>query len=557
MNVCEVLLDILADYGVKHIFGIPGDAINELIDAIRKQDKIKFVHVMHEETGAFAASAQAKLTGELAVCAGTAGPGAIHLLNGLYDAKMDQAPVLAITGQVETSMLGSDYMQEVNLQALFENVAVYNQTIYDPAQMPEAATLAAQTALSKKGVAHISIPSNIATLKVSDYKKQKQILYGNTLVRPCVDELNKAAELINGSEKPCILAGIGARQAVKELLQFAALIKAPIIKALRGKDILPDIHPYVIGGTGLLGTEPSYEAAKNCDLFIVVGSDFPYRDFYPDSGVATIQVDRDAHQIGRRHRVDVPLIGDARITLAELLPLVKPKSEDFFLKKAGADMKRWLEKQDKIELSTENPIHPQALARAIGDNIPDNAIIACDTGAVTVWGARNLRIKKDQRFTLSGALASMAFALPATIGAKLAFPDQPVIALCGDGGFAMLMSDFATAVKYKLNIKLFIFNNSKLGLIQMEQEAHGNPEFETELHNPDYAAIAQGCGGEGYTVREASDLNAIITKALSSEKPTVINVFVNPGELTMPPKVTLSEALHYTKAKLSEYFSEK
>jgi thiamine pyrophosphate-dependent acetolactate synthase large subunit-like protein len=340
------------------------------------------------------------------------------------------------------------------------------------------------------------------------------------------------------------------------LLQFAEKIKAPIIKALRGKDILPDIHPHVIGGTGLLGTAPSYDAAKNCDLFIIIGSDFPYQDFYPEAEVPTIQIDRDAHQIGRRHHVNVPLIGDARIALSELLPLIKTKSDDLFLKRSGADMKRWLEKQDKIELSSENPIHPQALARAIGDKISDNAIIACDTGAVTVWGARNLRIKKNQLFTLSGGLASMAFALPAAIGAKLSFPDRQVIALCGDGGFAMLMSDFATAVKYKLNIKVFIFNNSKLGLIQMEQETHGNPEYETDLRDPDYALIAQGCGGEGYTVKEAVDMNEIIDKALASEKPAVINVFVKSDELTMPPKVTMSQAINYAKSKITEYFTK-
>lgn len=555
MNVCEALLDILADYGVKYIFGIPGDAINDLIEAIRKQDKIEFIHVMHEEAGAFAASAQAKLTGQLAVCAGTAGPGGIHLLNGLYDAKMDQAPVLAITGQVATPLIGMGYQQEVDMKALFEDVTVYNQTICDPAQMPEVATLAAQTALSKKGVAHLSIPNNIASLKVPDYKRQKQIIYSGPLIRPCSEHLNKAAELINASRKPCILAGIGAAGAVTELMQLAEQIKAPIVKALRGKAILPDVHPYVMGGTGLLGTEPGIKAIDNCDLFMVIGSDFPYRDFYPDAGVATIQIDCEANHIGRRHPVDVPLVGDAKVTLAELLPLIKPKEDNSFLKSLQADMQKWLEEQDKIELSNEVPIHPQALARAISDKVADDAIIVCDTGAVTVWGARNFRIKKEQKYTLSGGLASMAYGLPAAIGAKLLFPDKQVIALCGDGGFAMLMCDFATAVKYKLNIKVFVFNNSKLGLIQMEEEAHGNPEFETDLHNPDYASFAKSCGGDGFQVNEYADLAGIIDNALYSDKPCIVNVFIDPGELTMPPKVTTSQAMGYTKAKIKEYFT--
>jgi thiamine pyrophosphate-dependent acetolactate synthase large subunit-like protein len=554
MNVCEALLDILADYGVKYIFGIPGDAINELIEAIRKQDKISFIHVMHEEAGAFAASAQAKLTGELAVCAGTAGPGGIHLLNGLYDAKMDHAPVLAITGQVETSMIGTAYHQEVDLQVLFADVADFNQTIIDPAQMPEVATLAIQTALSKKGVAHISLPSNVAALKVPDYKKQKQIIYSRALVRPCGEDLQKAAELINQSSSPCILAGIGAKKAAEELLQFAGLIKAPIIKALRGKDILPDVHPYVLGGIGLLGTEPAMKAVKNCDLFIIIGSDFPYHDFYPAANVPTIQIEREAQQVGRRHPVDVALIGDAKLTLSELVQLVENKPDDSFLKESQRHMQDWLDREDEIELSKENPIHPQALARCIGDRINENAIITCDTGAVTVWGARNLRIRPGQLFTVSGGLASMGFGLPAAIGAQLLFPERQVVALCGDGGFSMLMADFATAVKYDLNIKVFIFNNSKLGLIQMEQEAHGNPEHETSLNNPDFAAFAIGCGGEGFTVKNTENLDEVIGKVLASGKASVVNVYVNPGELTWPPKVTFSEAINYTKAKITEYF---
>lgn len=555
MNVCEALLDILTDYEVEYIFGIPGDAINELIEAVRKQDKIKFIHVMHEETGAFAASAQAKLSGNLSVCVGTAGPGAIHLLNGLYDAKMDNAPVLAITGQVETSMIGTAYQQEVNLQALFSDVTVYNQTLINEAQMPEVAMLAIQTALSKKGVAHISIPNNISNLKVPHYKNKKQIIYSNALIRPCKEDLQQAADIINKAVKPCILAGIGAREAVSELLNFAGLIKAPIIKALRGKDILPDDHSYVLGGTGLLGTEPSLKATKECDLFILIGTDFPYSDFYPKSNVTTIQIERDPQQVGRRHPVDIPLIGDANLTLNELIPLIINKEDDSFLRELQLDKQNWLKEQDEEELSLENPIHPQSLTRTISELADNDAVIICDTGTVTVWGARNFRLKGKQRFTLSGDLASMAFGLPGAIGAKLLYPEKQVIALCGDGGFAMLMCDFATAVRYNLNIKIFIFNNSKLGLIQMEEEARsGNPEYETELHNPDYAEYARICGGVGFTIHKAEELNNVIKEALALNKPCIVNVFTNPGELTWPPSVSKSEAFNYVKAKVKEYF---
>lgn len=555
MNVCDALLDILAGYGVKYIFGIPGDAINELTESIRKQDKIRFIHVMHEESGAFAAAAQAKLTGELAVCAGTAGPGAIHLLNGLYDAKMDHAPVLAITGQVETSLAGTSYQQEVDLVSLFKDVAYFNQSVVNAEQMPELATIACQTALAKHGVAHLNIPSNISSQKVRDYKAQKQVLRNVFRVVPCREDLQAAAKVINDARKPCILAGIGARGAVKELLSLAMKIHAPVIKALRGKDILPDDHPLTLGGLGLLGTEPSLEAMNSCDVLVVIGSDFPYHDFYPDNAVPVVQVDHEMHRIGRRHNVSHPLPGDARITLQELLPLLDQNGDGSFLNSCQQKMKKWNAEQSKEETSGEEPIHPQAVARAVSELAAEDAVVCCDTGAVTVWGARHFRIKGQQRFTLSGDLASMAFALPAAIGASLIYPERQVIALCGDGGFAMLMGDFATAVKYKLPVKVVIFNNGKLGLIQMEQEARsGNPEYETGLHNPDYDAFARSCGAKGYTVRHASELDDTLQTALRSPGPCIVNVFVNPGELTMPPRVTTREAVTYVKAKVKEFF---
>lgn len=554
MNVCDALLDILSEYGVRYIFGIPGDAINDLIESVRKQDKIQFIHVMHEEAGAFAASAQAKLTGDLAVCVGTAGPGAIHLLNGLYDAKKDNAPVLAITGQVETSLIGTAYQQEVNLISLFNDVTVFNQAVVNSEQMPELAILACQSALSKNGVAHLSIPGNVAAQKVSDFKKKKQIIADRGRIVPFKDDLKASAELINTCEKPCILAGIGAREAIDEVLQLSERIGAPIIKALRGKDILADDHPLTLGGIGLLGTEPSFKAIKSCDLLIVIGSDFPYHDFYPDAGIPTIQIDKNTDQIGRRHVVTNPLVGDAKLTLNELLPLISQKKDRTFLETSQTNMKKWMKEQDEIESSDESPIHPQRLASTISNMANNDAIICCDTGAVTVWSARNFRIKGTQRFTLSGDLASMAFALPAAIGTQLLFPEKQVIALCGDGGFAMLMCDFATAVKYDLPIKVFIFNNGKLGLIQIEQEARsGNPEYQTDLLNPDYAAYARICGGEGYTVKEPEELESAIRSALGSTKPCIINVFVNPEELTWPPEVAFKEAINYSKAKIKEY----
>ena len=555
MNVSEVLIATLAEYGVKYVFGIPGDAINEVIEAIRKQDKIKFIHMMHEEAGAFAASAQAKLSGTLAVCVGTAGPGAIHLLNGLYDAKKDHAPVLAITGQTSTSLLGTNYQQEVNLTALFQDVSVYNQMIVDPHQMPDIINTACQMAIIHKGVAHINLPLNISSKHVKSAERKKHHGTSGFLI-PHAYDIERAATLLNNSKKTCILAGIGAGHAVNELEQFANLQKAPIIKALRGKDILSDTHPLTLGGTGLLGTSAAYKAIKNCDLLLIVGSDFPYGEFYPEDDIPVIQIDSNAGQIGTRHPVSVALAGDSKLTIQELINLVWLKEDDTFLTECQQHMQQWLKEQEEKELSDAVPIYPQMLARAISDVADNDAVICCDTGAVTVWAARNFRVKGTQRFTLSGGLASMAFGLPAAIGAKLLYPQQQVIALCGDGGFAMLMCDFATAVKYNLNIKIFVFNNSKLGLIQMEEEGRsGNPEYETALHNPDYALFAISCGGEGFTAKSPQELKSMLPIVLKSAKPSVVNVFINPQELTLPPKITAAEAFNYVKAKIKEVLS--
>jgi thiamine pyrophosphate-dependent acetolactate synthase large subunit-like protein len=401
MNVCEALLEVLTDQGVKYIFGVPGDAINDLIEALRKQDKIKFIHVMHEESGAFAASAQAKLTGNLAVCVGTAGPGAIHLLNGLYDAKKDHASVLAITGQTETSLLGTDYHQEVNLVNLFQDVAIYNQMLVDVEQMPDMIITACQMAISRKGVSHINIPANISKQHTT-YLKRKKHINTESYTLPGLSNLQAAASLLNQSQKICILAGIGASNAVHELLKFAYLIKAPIIKALRGKGLLPDLHPLTLGGIGLLGTEASYKAIKECDLLLTIGSDLPYNEFYPAKDIPVIQIDHHAEQIGKRNPVTVALAGDSKLTLIELLNLVWEKQDNSFLLECQKNMQDWLKKQDEKELSDAIPIHPQMLARTISDFADEDAIICCDTGAVTVWGARNFRLKGTQRFTLSG-----------------------------------------------------------------------------------------------------------------------------------------------------------
>lgn len=554
MNTCEALLAVLSDYGVERIYGIPGDAINHLVEAIRKQDKIKFIQVRHEEAGAFAASAHAKLTGKLGVCLGTAGPGSIHLLNGLYDAKSDHAPVLAISGQSETQYLGTNYHQEVDFNMLFKDVTVFNQTIINPAQMPQLAVHACQTALAKKGVAHISIPMDIASQEVPQYEKKRYTFISCEKNIPAQEYLQKASTLLNEAKKIVILAGIGARNAKKELIQIAEVLQAPIIRTLRAKDVLHDEHPLSLGGLGMLGTKPALNAIKNCDLIFMIGTGFPYPEFYPPTKTPAIQIDIDPSQIGKRYPVEVGLTGHANATLNTLLPLLNKKNDTDFLAGLQQEMKECLEQQTNKELSKEEPIHPQALAYMTGKLADDDAIFLCDTGAVTVWAARHLHIRGEQRFTLSSSLASMAFGLPAAIGAQLEFPQRQVIALCGDGGFHMLMGDFITAVKYKLPINIIIFNNHKLGLIQMEQEVMGKPQFQVELKNPDYAEFAKLCGGDGITVTHFNDLEDAFKKAYASNLPFIVNVEVNPEELTLPPEINLKMAGNYVKAKIKEAF---
>ena len=554
-NVCEVMLEVLADAGVKYIFSIPGEGINEIVEAIRKQDRIKMILVRHEETGAFSASAIAKLTGGLGVCMGTSGPGAIHLLNGLYDAKHDHASVLAITGQVETRYQGTEMQQEVDLHQLFEDVSIYNQVIQTSEQMPRLVEEACKAAINKKGVAHLVLPINVAKENVPEPKRKSKFLTSTPRLMPPIEELERAAQLLNGSKKVAILAGIGAKNASLELLHLAELLKAPIIKALRGKDILPDNHPYLLGGIGLLGTRPAVKAINNCDCLLMAGTDFPYEEFYPEDTPA-IQIDIFADQIGKRYPVEVGLVGDAAPTLAALSGLLIKNEDTSFLEELQDDMKNWKEKMEKEEKSDAVPIRPQALAASISELADDNAIFCCDTGNVTVWSARNIHIRGNQLFTLSGGLASMAFGLPAAIGAKLAFPDRQVIALVGDGGFTMLMGDFLTAVQYNLPIVIVIFNNHKLGMIQMEQEVKGYPEFKTKMHNPDFSQFAMICGGEGEKVTQPERLEGAITKALQSGKPYILDVEVNPEELAMPPEINLKQAMGYARAKVLESFGK-
>jgi len=554
MNVSDLLLKVLHNHGVRQLFGIPGDAINDVIDAIRRQDAIDFVQVRHEETGAFAASGQAKLTGQLAACMGTSGPGAIHLLNGLYDAKMDHAPVIAITGQIATDYIGSEYHQEVDLKSLFADVAVFNEELVNVEQMPDLIMAACRAAITENGVAHLSLPTNMSGLNVSDVDETRLVPLGRpSVVLPDPELCKEAADLISQSERPIIFAGIGCRDARPELLALAKHIKAPIVRSLRGKDVIDDEHPLCIGGVGLLGGSPAVHAFADCDLLIMAGTDFPYRDFYPDNA-KYIQIDTVAQHIGRRHRVDVGLVGDAKSTLANLTSAVPKVGDRKFFDHALKSMDGWIERQGRMRTSDKEPITPSRLIREVSDRAPGDTIFLSDTGTSTAWTARHLSVGEGQRYTLSGGLASMAFALPAAIGAQLAYPDRTVIAFAGDGGFGMLMQDFVTAVRYDLPIVVIVLNNGKLGFITLEQEASGLPDYGTELANPDFAKFAEACGGVGLTVTKPNEIGPALEVAVGSGRATVLNVMVDPGALIMPPKIGLGQAANFTLAKAKEFF---
>jgi len=553
-NVCDVLIKLLSDAGVRHIFGVPGDSINSLTDAIRRQDKIRFIHVNHEETGAFAAATQAKLTGELSVCVGTSGPGAIHLLNGLYDAKCDHAPVLAITGQIETRRLGSDYQQEINVCRLFDDVSVYNQMIVNPEQMPYVAARAIHTALEQRGVVHLNIPLDVSMKSVPKPKSWHVPMYLQKSASPIPDHnlIALAANLINKKEKIVILAGIGCYGAEDKVYHLAEILNAPIIHALRAKELFPESHAYSIGGIGNLGVKPSVKALSACDLLLMIGTDFPYDDFLPKHG-ATIQIDLKAGQIGKRHTIDIGLAGDAGAILDVLMPLLKRKQQHSFLQQAQNHKREWQKEAQKQMDSEKELIKPQYLAHLIGETAPKDAIFICDTGEVTAWCARHMIMQPGQRFTVSGLLASMAFGLPGAIGAQLAYPDRPVIALVGDGGFSMLMTDFATAVRYKLPIKIIVFNNRKLGMITIEQEARGQPDYQTDNYNPDFAEFAKLCGGNGLSVTDPARLPKALEQMNVSNEPFLLDVQIDAKETVVPPKVTLEQMMQYGMAKIKEF----
>jgi pyruvate dehydrogenase (quinone)/pyruvate oxidase len=548
LRTADIVAEALIDWNVNVIFGLPGDGINGFIEALRqRQDKIRFILVRHEESAAFMACAYAKYTEKLGACVATSGPGAIHLLNGLYDAKADSTPVIAITGSTYSDLMGSSYQQDVNLLQLFSDVAVYNNMINEPEHAEMVVDIACRSALGRRGVSHLTIPIDVQEKRLhGKYSRHKvpghtsDIFTYETI--PNYELLQKAAEILNAGKKVVILVGQGALNASDELTAVCQRLGAPVIKALLGKAVVPDDSPYSLGGLGLLGTEPATDAMSEADTLLMVGTSFPYIDYLPKPGQAKgIQIDIIPEKIGLRYPVDIALVGDAKLTLSALLPLLheKQKSLDFLRSKQHA-MKNWNGLLKEQSSRTDTPIKPQVIAAAVSEELEENAIISVDSGTITSWAARYIEIKKGMKFSLSGSLASMACGLPYAIAAQLAFPERQSVAFVGDGGFTMLMGEFATAVQYNLPIKVIVIKNNTLGMIRWEQMAFlGNPEYGVEFTPIDFAAFGQACGGKGYAIRDPAEVKIVMREAMSQRKPTIVEAYVDPFDPPMPPKVEM------------------
>ncbi len=552
----DILFDTLLDWGVGVVFGLPGDGINGIMEALRtRQDKVRFIQTRHEEAAAIMACGYAKYTGRLGVCLATSGPGGVHLLNGLYDAKMDGQPVLAITGHHYHDLIDTNAQQDIDLDRVFTDVAVYSTRVMGREHVRNVADLACRQALSRRGVAHINFPVDFQS-QTREERSERNIAHHTSSVPaykaglPCEEDLHHAARILNEGKRVAILAGRGALGATDELEQLADTLAAPIIKPLLGKACVPDDCPFTTGGIGLLGTKPSQEAIENCDTLFLIGTSFPYIEFYPKPGqVKSVQLDIDAVRIGLRYSVDVGLVGDSRRSLKALLPLLKKKKARSFLETAQQGMKEWRELMQERGSRMDKPMKPQVVAHELGQRLPANAIVSCDSGTVTTWWARHIPVKRGQMHSVSGTLATMACGLPYAIAAQIAHPNRPCIAFVGDGGFSMLMAEFATAVKYKLPVKVVIIKNNTLGQIKWEQMVFlGNPEYGCELHPIDFAAFARACGGTGFTIEDPKECGKVLEEALATEGPVIVDAIVDPFEPPMPPNATVKQGYQLAKS---------
>ena len=567
-TVAEILVSALAEHGVTQVWGVVGDALNPVTDAIHREDRVDWVGVRHEEVAAFAAGAQAQLTGRLGVCMGTVGPGSIHLLNGLYDAKKSHAPVLAICGQVPRPEIGSDFFQEVDNQALFSDVAVFNATVSSPDQLPDLVEQAGNAALQGRGVAVLTLPGDVGGLDAPKGTPVPRFVTDHPAVPPQEDAVARAAAALNGAGRVAMLVGCGARDARAEVLAVAERLAAPMVVTLKAKQGFDDDNPYEIGQSGLLGNPATAEAFDGCDALLMVGTDFPYKEFYPD-GKVVVQVDAAGEHIGRRHPIDHPVVGDARLTIAALLPHLEQQADRSLLEKSRSSYDAWRERQQRLtdpdyerkprgllRRKVDNPdgrVRPEVLAAAVDRHAASDAVFTVDTGMAATWLARFVRMTGRRELLGSFNLGSMANAMPQALGAQALDRQRQVVAFCGDGGLTMLLGDLLTAVAHDLPVTLVVFDNGSLGMVKLEMEQAGLAAYGTRLANPDLARVAEAVGMRGLRVEDPHDVDAAVAEALAHPGPVLLDVLTNPDEVAVPPKPTLEQGWGFAVAKTKEF----
>jgi pyruvate dehydrogenase (quinone) len=556
MKVSEVFVATLADAGVKRIYGVTGDSLNGITDAVRRNKQIEWMHVRHEEAAAFAAGAESQLTGELSVCAGSCGPGNLHLINGLYDCQRSRVPVLAIAAQVPSQEIGSGYFQETDPQHIFRDCSHYCAMVSQADQMPRVLGIAMRTAIAKRGVAVVVIPGDVLQRECPEPPLALGIHHSASVVCPSILELRLAADFLNRAQKVAILGGAGCEGAHGQLVALAEKLKAPIVHALRGKEFIEYDNPYDVGMTGLLGFSSGYHAMMNCDALLMLGTDFPYQQFFPQKA-KILQVDVRGEQIGRRTPVDLGLIGRVDDTIDELLPLLEDKEDRSYLDTCLKHYQGARKGLDDLAVGEpgRTPIHPQYVAKVLDELAAEDAVFTCDVGTPTIWAARYLRMNGKRRLLGSFTHGSMANALPQAIGAQAAFPGRQVISMSGDGGLAMLLGELLSLRQLNLPVKLVVFSNSTLGFVELEMKAAGLVDFATELVNPNFAQLAESAGVLGRRVEKPEELHAAIEEALSHDGPALVEVLVNRQELSMPPTITAEQvkgfSLYMIRAVLS------
>lgn len=546
-TVAELLVETLALARVERVYGVAGDSLNGITDSIRKSDDIRWIPVRHEETAAFAAGAEAHLTGHLAVCAGSCGPGNLHLINGLYDAHRSRVPVLAIAAHIPSREIGSGYFQETHPEHLFRECSHYCELVSHPEQMPRILEIAVQTAVSRRGVSVVVLPGDIALQPAAVTEPRLKFAAATPTVRPSDDECDRLAEVLNGARKITILGGAGCAGAHDQLMEVAGKLQAPIVHTMRGKEFIEYDNPFDVGMTGLLGFASGYYAMMDCETLLMLGTDFPYQQFYPERATI-IQIDIRGEQIGRRSRVDVGLVGDVKSTLIALLPRLNQKTDDKHLSHSLRHYQTARQGLDDLASGEpgRKPIHPQYVAKVLDEVAADDAIFSCDVGTPTIWAARYLRMNGKRRLLGSFSHGSMANALPQAIGAQLSHPSRQVITLSGDGGLAMLLGDLLSLRQLELPVKLVVFKNNSLGFVELEMKAAGFLDFATELHNPDFAKMAEAAGLLGLTAETPEQVQPMLIEALKHDGPALVEVLVNRQELALPPSIELDQMIGFS-----------